>query len=380
MTAVPVKGSVLKWARKFRGLDETQAAERLGIAVADLIAYEQERKQPSVTLFEAFASKYRLPQATMFLRTPPDLPPEPADFRSVDGRKRKKRSFEFSVALSNIRTWLFHFEKLAADDTEFIPPKLPRLSMSDDPSIAGERERRRLKISVDEQLNWQPREAFGRWRAHLESRGVLVFQQKFPMEDCRGFSLYESENAPAVIVNKGEPFDVAKVFTIWHEYCHVLLRRPGISDQNFSDPTEAFCNRFSAAFLIPTEALRAVLPVWPNEPINWSAEDVARWAARLKVSQRALAIRLEQTHLAPTGFSDQFRWSGDAKKKLPGKGNYVATRLSEIGAGYTGKFLAALERRAIDATQFVEATGLSSEHIEDARRHVERGREMVSAA
>jgi Zn-dependent peptidase ImmA (M78 family)/DNA-binding XRE family transcriptional regulator len=379
MTAVPVKGSVLKWARKFRGLDEAQAAERLGIAVADLIAYEQERKQPSVTLFEAFASKYRLPQATMFLLTPPDLPPEPADFRSVGGKKRKKRSFEFSVALSNIRTWLFYFEKLAADDADFIPPKLPQLSISDDASVAGERERRRLKIPVGEQLSWRPREAFARWRAHLEKQGVLVFQQKFPMEDCRGFSLYGSENTPAVIVNKEEPFDVAKAFTIWHEYCHLLLRRPGISDQNFSDPTEAFCNRFSAAFLIPTEALRAVLPVWPNDPVNWSAGDVVRWAAQLKVSRRALAIRLEQAHLAPIGFSDQFGWSGDERKKLAGKGNYVATRLSEIGSGYTGKLLAALDRRAIDVTQFVEATGLSSEHIEDARRHVERGREMVGA-
>src|SRR5260370_22278213 len=136
MTAVPVKGSVLKWARKFRGLDEAQAAERLGIAVADLIAYEQERKQPSVTLFEAFASKYRLPPATMFLLTPPDLPPEPADFRTAGGKKRQKRSFEFSVALSNIRTWLFYFEKLASDDAVFIPPKLPQLRISDYASVA----------------------------------------------------------------------------------------------------------------------------------------------------------------------------------------------------------------------------------------------------
>jgi transcriptional regulator with XRE-family HTH domain len=51
MTTVPVKGAVLEWARKFRGLDEIQAAKKLGISVADLADYENERRQPSVTLF-----------------------------------------------------------------------------------------------------------------------------------------------------------------------------------------------------------------------------------------------------------------------------------------------------------------------------------------
>jgi Zn-dependent peptidase ImmA (M78 family)/DNA-binding XRE family transcriptional regulator len=380
MTTVPVEGAVLAWARKFRGLDEVQAAKKLGISVADLADYENERRQPSVTLFETFAAKYRLPQATLFLMAHPVVPPDPNDFRTIGGAKKRTRSFEFGVALSNIRAWLFQIEKLAIDDEDFVPPHLPQIVISDDPNIAGERERRRLGVTVKEQFAWDRKETFGRWRAHLEKHGVLVFQQKFPMEDGRGFSLYESENAPSVIVNKEEPFDVGKTFTIWHEYCHLLLRNPGVSDQNFADPTEAFCNRFAAAFLIPIEAFRELLPRWPNQPIDWSNGDVARWAMRLKVSQRALAIRLEQMNLAPRGFSDKFIAVSNARKKKTGKGNYVATRLSEIGLAYTEKLLAALDRRAIDDVQFVEATGLSSDHITFARAYVARGRELVSAA
>jgi Zn-dependent peptidase ImmA (M78 family) len=380
MTTVPVKGAVLEWARKFRGLDEVQAAQRLGISVANLDDYEKERRRPSVTLFETFAAKYRLPQATLFLMERPVVPPDPNDFRTIGGTKRRTGSFEFRVALSNIRTWLFQLEKLAIDDEDFVPPYLPQIVMSDDPSVAGERERRRVGVTVKEQLAWGRMEAFGRWRAHLEKCGVLIFQQKFPVQDGRGFSLYESENTPSIIVNKEEAFDVAKTFTIWHEYCHLLLRRPGVSDHNFANPTEAFCNRFAAAFLIPTEAVRELLPRWPNEPIDWSSSDVARWATRLKVSQRALAIRLEQMDLAPRGFSERFAGSGIYKKKQSGKGNYVATRLSEIGWAYTERLLAALDRRVIDDVQFVEATGLSSDHVKFARDYVLRGRELASAA
>jgi transcriptional regulator with XRE-family HTH domain len=80
MTTVPVKGAILQWARKFRGLEEGEAAERMGITVKDLLDYENERRQPSVTMFEAFASKYRIPQATLFGVTSPKEPPDPTDF------------------------------------------------------------------------------------------------------------------------------------------------------------------------------------------------------------------------------------------------------------------------------------------------------------
>jgi Zn-dependent peptidase ImmA (M78 family) len=289
MTFVPVKGSVLEWARKFRGLTEADAAERLGIAVADLDDFEKERKQPSVTQFEDFAAKYRLPQATLFLENPPIVPNQPTDFRSVDGRKTRVHSFDFNVALSDVRNLLFQIEKITVEDADFVPMALPQLTLAADPSAEGERERRRLRIGIEEQFGWEARKAFGNWRTHLERQGVLVFQSKFPLNDGRGFTLYESANAPTIIVNKEETTDAAKSFTVLHEYAHLLLRRPGVSDQKFSDPTEAFCNRFAAAFLIPSEALRALLPIWPNSPVEWNDASILRWSRKLKVSQRALA-------------------------------------------------------------------------------------------
>jgi Zn-dependent peptidase ImmA (M78 family)/DNA-binding XRE family transcriptional regulator len=380
VTVVPTKGAVLEWARKFRGLTEEEASERLGIAVTDLLAYESDDKHPSVTLFEAMASKYRLPQATLFLETAPAVPAEPTDFRTIGGHKKRDHSFEFKVALSNVRTLLFHLEKAAQDDIDFLPPELPHPTMSGDAAALGERERRRLNISVDEQLGWEPREAFGRWRAHVEKQGVLVFQQKFPMDDGRGFSLYDTETAPAIIVNKEETTDTAKAFTVWHEYCHLLLRRPGVSDHRTGNPVEAYCNRFAAAFLIPTEALRRLLPRWPNEPVEWSATDIASWAKRLKVSRRALAIRLEELNLAPDGYSDRFAWGGAAPQRLTPGGSYIATRLSELGGSFTARMLDAYDRRAIDGVQFAEAVGLGTDRINDVRQYVARSRERAGAA
>ena len=370
MTFIPVKGVVLEWARNFRGLSKTDAAERLGIEVGELEDFENERVYPSLTQFENFAAKYRLPQATLFLQNAPEVPPEPVDFRSVDGKRARVHSFDFKIALSDVRNLLFQIEKVTADDEEFVPPDLPRLKINDDAAVAGERERRRIGITVDEQLGWKSTKGFANWRTALEKQGVLVFQAKFPIKDGRGFSLYETRGAPTIIVNKDDTTDVAKSFTIWHEYAHLLLRQPGISDLNPSNPTEEFCNRFAAAFLIPTEALRALLPVWPNSPVEWENKKIKWWASRLKVSQRALAIRLEQLGLAPKGFGNKFIWGAPkARKKRPG-GDQIATHLSEIGFAYTDRIISALDRGAIDRVAAIEALGLSNDQLHRAREYL----------
>lgn len=317
-----------------------------------------------------------MPQATLFRLTPPSLRPFPKEYRTVAGAA-PKHTFEFNVALGNVRTLLAQFERIAADDNEFLPPKLLRIDKSDDPAECGERVRRKTKVDVNEQLSWGRDEAFRKWRARIESHGIFVFQQKFPLSDCRGFTLYDSEKSPAIIINKDGPLDVGKIFTLIHEYCHLLLREPGISSQDDRHPTEAFCNKFAAAFLIPSDALRALLPTWPNTAVNWSRGDILNWAMRLKVSQMALALRLEHLGLAPPGFHRRFVGSKRVRRGTAKGGDYVATRLSEIGANYSGLVLDALMRDVIDQTQAAEALGLNVEHFDRVRATVSRQRELA---
>jgi Zn-dependent peptidase ImmA (M78 family) len=379
MTDLPVKGAVLEWARNFRGLSEAQAADKLGISVADLRAYEADTLPVTLGAFENFAAKYRLPQATLFAATRPTEPPPPQDFRTIEGRKAQQ-SFDFRVALSNVRTWLSQYQRLADEDDEFEMPVLPLISLNEKPEIAGERERRRLGISAEDQISWPRHEAFRRWRASLEVRGIVIFQQKFPMTDCKGFTLYENESAPTIIVNKTEELDVAKIFTLAHEYCHLLLRRPGISNENFTNPVESFCNKFAAAFLIPSDALRLVLPYWPNQPVTWKSKDIDEWANKLNVSRIALALRLEQLGLAPDGFHVRFKARKKAQKRVP-RGDVrpdpSVVQLSDVGGAYTKKIIGAMDRRLIDETHAAEALGLSVENFDKARNAIRRHGELA---
>jgi transcriptional regulator with XRE-family HTH domain len=147
MTNLPVKGDVLQWARTFRGLNEQQAADLLGMTVAELRQYEAEKVPITIGVFENFAAKYRLPQATLFRLTRPREPAPPKDFRTIEGRKHRRDGFEFNIALSNVRTLLHHYDRIISDDDEFAAPDLPALALNEPPEIAGERERRRRRSS-----------------------------------------------------------------------------------------------------------------------------------------------------------------------------------------------------------------------------------------
>lgn len=381
MTTIPITGDVLLWAREFRGLSLEDAAEKLGITDQDLRSYEEEEREPNFTLFEKFGRAYQLPLATLFLKTRPKTPTTPTDHRTFDGTP-PSFGFDFSVALSNVRTNLAMLHMLRFSDDEYKRAELRKYQFNDDAEYAmkcGEEERRAIGVSVETQLKWYTGEGFRHWRAIIEDLGVPVYLQKYDIEDSRGCSLWDDENTPAILVNKSDRSDNAWVFTLIHEYAHLVIRNPGISDLDYRNPVEAFCNRFAAAFLMPEVALKAVLPLWPNEPKEWDLGTIYDCAKKLKVSAQALALRLEELEKAPKGFYRRFIVKAKPVKPRESKKgpSYVTVRLSEIGGHFTRSVISAADREVIDNTRAAQALGISDDYLNTARDYARRQKELA---
>ena len=228
-------------------------------------------------------------------------------------------------------------------------------------------------------MDWKSDEAFGRWRALIEQIGVAVYLQKFSLDAGRAFSVWEEGAPPAIVINKTDRGQNAWTFSLIHEYAHLLIRKPGLSDRNPKNPVEAFCNRFAAAFLMPIEALRLLLPVWPDKPINWDVNSVWNAAKRLKVSGQALAIRLEELNKAPQGFNQLFVVkTPTTTSKKDQKIDFVVVRLSELGGYYTSSVIGALDREVIDIVHASQALGFGPNSMEKARKYVGRQHELAS--
>jgi Zn-dependent peptidase ImmA (M78 family)/DNA-binding XRE family transcriptional regulator len=364
MAVVRVTAATLIWAREHRGLSVEAAAERIGIPPAELGEMENDRRLPTATVFRAMARAYRLPEATLVRSQPPASPGRLPDHRTFESA-RATLDFGLSVAISRARTHQTHLAELAEDDPSIITTVPPEYTPKNDPVSLGQRERARIGPVAEQQLDWQDAaEGFRHLRAIIEKEGVFVYIEEWPLDETRsrGFSLYEHPKLPAIVINQEEDSPEARLFTIVHEYAHILIRQPGISDQNPKNLTERWCNQFAASFLMPEEALRLALGHWPNAPLEWEADGLARFARRLNVSQQAMALRLEQLNLAHEGlYREIVKLQSQRKKtpKKPGKPSFLALKLNSLGLRYTDTVLSAQGRGALTEVEAARMLDLS---------------------
>ena len=152
-----------------------------------------------------------------------------------------------------------------------------------------------LKVDAQTQFHWKDENiALNEWKKVLENRGILVFQIGMPIEETRGFSLTDNKT-PAVVLNLRDSIN-GRIFSLFHEYAHLLLDKSGICDMEEQDylqqedkAIERFCNHFAGAILVPKDVLLAHDLVKPRK---WSDELIEKIARSFKVSQEVILRRL----------------------------------------------------------------------------------------
>jgi Zn-dependent peptidase ImmA (M78 family) len=173
----------------------------------------------------------------------------------------------------------------------------------------------------------------------------------------------------AICVNDRQATEGAKIFTLFHEYAHLVLRKAGISDENQRNQTESFCNQFAASFLIPKLALRSAVSNF-QEQREYSDAEIAQLARKFRVSNRAIALRLEVTGLAPKGFYAQRTAPWDVRQDKPKspivreiKIDPVIIRLKRVGRLHADTVLDAVLRHAINSFDASQLVGISQASI-----------------
>lgn len=373
MTDVPIRPELIVWAREHRGLGQAELAEKLSIPVEDVIAMESGDKVPNLTFFKRLSSRLRIPGGSLLRQTPPNVPAMPADFRTLEGR-RPEVGFETRLAVNFARTISENVRELVENELTNPVPMIPRLDRRrDNAEESGEAERQRLGITAVTQLGWRADQAFRNWRTVIENAGTFVTIKNFPLADCKGFTIYDYREAPIIVISKKERFDPARTFTLIHEYAHLLIREPGLSDHNDRNPVEAWCNQFAGAFLMPRDTIRQLIGAWPNEPREWALDEIRNWARRLKVSQQALAIRFEALGLAREGFYGRIREQQGQAVPLPEQegGNYVSTQVNELGNRFTKSVLSAEQTHRIQVAEAAEILALKPIHFDRVRRQID---------
>lgn len=384
MVDYPLSPGVLKSVRECRDLDIPVAATAIGIPPEQLERLEDGEEQPNLGLLRKIAKTYRFPLATLAHPTPLERHEPITDFRTIEGVPATL-SLPLSIALDEAGgLQAFATELIVEDDQLLVSEEAPAITLDDDPEALGAAERDRLGLNTAVQFGSRDAaDLFNFVRTKIEAQGILVYRINVPLSDCRGFCLVEDEGPTLIAFNDEDPLPEAKLFTLVHEYCHALLSAPGISGNELRNPTERFCNLFAAAFLMPPEVVDHAAKR-AGSPTEWDRDAVANVARRLRVSQQALALRLDETGRAPSGFYE--RWMADLEgveppiATAPGFVPYERRLLRTFGTAYAGLVLGALDKGVVSELDAYRMLKVKPEHLDALREELEGRKARVAAA
>ncbi|MBN2208435.1 MAG: ImmA/IrrE family metallo-endopeptidase [Candidatus Coatesbacteria bacterium] len=297
---VPVKPDVLRWARETIGKKPEDVATRLQIEMSTVLAWEEGEGHPTLSQLRELAKYLKRPLAAFFLPFAPLEPALPGAFRRLPADQREPLSKATLLAIRRARRTQELVRELAAPESGS-KGRLPvgRALLSDDARQVADNERHRLGITPDQQFGWANNgEAYLSWKRTLEEKGLIILELSMPVREARAFSLMD-EVAPLIVVN-GLDSSAGRIFSLFHEYGHLLLGRSGMADfteedrlTNEGKETERFCNHFAGALLVPETALLQSSVV-KSHPVDaeWEDTEVEALAAIFNVSEYVITRRL----------------------------------------------------------------------------------------
>jgi Zn-dependent peptidase ImmA (M78 family)/lambda repressor-like predicted transcriptional regulator len=232
--------------------------------------------------------------------------------------------------------------------------------------------RLRWGISEEEQLQWRDSgKLYSSLRSYIEGLGVFVVHYSFGTDEVAGLYAKVDDGPHTILVNTSSSSKARKLFTLAHEFCHVLLRKNGISDHSITrNKIEIFCNQFAAYLLAPASIIEKALKRYKyNVSIN--NESIRLLAKNLGISQQACVLRL--VDIRKLNASDYMRWISRFKGRIPdgdradiGAGSTepdpIKNKRTQYGSSLLSKLAAARRNGLLDAIEIYRLAGIKPKY------------------
>jgi Zn-dependent peptidase ImmA (M78 family) len=358
--------NILRDALRARSLTRSQLSRRLRINVDDLENELRREPEPRQGILNIIAKELALPPFVFFMQQTPPLHDFIPDFRSAHpGPSAKSRETVQSIQFAE------GVQKAVDQDSERVS-NLPQFTAARNDQIDefALRARKYFNITLEDQAEAKDARAFYIiCRKKIEDKGIFVLHDTFPKEDGSGFCLSHPTH-PVIVVNTSQQTKGRRLFTLIHELAHVLMRKSGISDPFVREnATERLCNRFAGSFLVPDTYVSALL----RSPVIGDPDyDDVKWASRrLKISQEATVLRLEQIGLYNVGSYDKWkriihnRGNPDFSEKGGGGTEpppQEKVKLAKYGFRFARAFDNLLRQGLITEVNLYRSTGLKPRH------------------
>jgi Zn-dependent peptidase ImmA (M78 family) len=359
--------NILPDVLRVRSLTRERLSQRLAIDPPQLDAELRREPEPRQGILNDIAKELAVPPFIFFMERSPEFRDVLPDFRAPIPTPRAK---------SRETTESIHFaegiQKTVKDGRGPGAGQLPAFTATSNADVDAfaltAREFFNIKLE-DQSTAKDAREFYVICRKKIEDKGIFVLHDSFPHADGSGFCLAHSRY-PVIVVNTMQQTRGRPLFTLIHEVAHVLMGKSGISDPFVREnATERLCNRFAGAFLVPHSYVASLLGI--ATPAKDPDLDGVRWASRrLKISQEATVLRLEQLGLYRSDTYDRWKRlirnaNPDYSEKTGGPGKPPAqekVKLAKYGFQFARAFNFLLNEGRLNEVNLYRSTGLKPKY------------------
>lgn len=380
-TRAHTEPEVLRWARETAGLSIDVAAHQIKVEPEILAATERGEHRLTLRQVERAADVYSRPIAALFMPAPVDEPDTEMRHRRLPGSP----GLPWSPAMRSLTRLVDQRQQDVAllleqleEEPEWaeISAKIQKVGSGDIEDLATFI-RDALDFSVDAQLQvgWSHQHAaLNRWIDGVEGLGVIVTQSStVELGESRGF-VSPTEPVPLVVLNSGEHFIPARIFSLLHELAHLIEelvpRTPAVG-------TEKWCNSFAGAVTMPK---REFIEIFNEERFDSRtvSDAVRRVSRRFVISQSAVALRAgelgliseAQLQAVMTYLRSANADTAAPEKKNSGSGNFHNTNFSRLGPTLTRLTFGAMDVGQISQLEASRILATKVEHFDQLRERL----------
>ena len=390
-TIVKIKPEVLKWTIDSSGWENEELAKKLNISSETLENWKSKNVGIEIKKLEKLSGFVKRPLAIFFLQSPP-TESELTDYRKLPKDDTVKLTSSTMLSIRNAR----YLQSVAQEllKLQGIDPKPKvnkKITLKNSPEAIAKMERKKLgfeseDVLLSKEARKSVRDFYNVLRRQIESLNVFVFQGSMSIREVRGLTL--SDKYPRVIVVNSKDSHQARIFSLLHEYGHILLRKDGMcipkavfEQSNFDDTQriESWCNRFAASVLMPKQQFLEELTKLEQKEENLK-NIIILLATKFRTSKQATTIRLKtltKNNIPINEFQKIYsEFENEPKKQSPkkkSKGGPSATDIciSRKGRKFVSLVIDSKQSKNIINSDVIEYLNLNLKHLKKLQEKVQ---------
>ncbi len=278
----------------------------------------------------------------------------------VDHRMNRDESISPEVYLAIRRA---HYVIDTIKELSALKTELPNYDANLNAESLADYVRKDLNISAKDIMKRPENQVLKLYKNTLESKyNISIFEQPFKSSGVRAFSLYS--DVSAIVLNEQDGPHV-KIFSLFHELCHLIRREDGLCSMEFGivskQKEEQYCNRFSAAFLMPEIEIKNTAKHF--KPIDY--ESIIKLSKIFCVSKEALLIRLKQLKVIDDTEFDTLTTTNKSfgKKGKGGRKNWKSTYLNRNGLQFVNVMNIAYKTNIVSYSRMLSTLKVNSKYF-----------------